>query len=163
MLNWQVCLSLKVKLAKLILWLQPDSSRRRSQNQEGAGLHWLQVNQMLITEETGNYVACTYSNEELEKPRKQEVTLTLPVVPFCFLWASLGWQTFVFAFFCRPHLQRIHLYTIKCCLILSAFRKKYFRKQQQQKKNLNLFWIVTVHFKYQPTSAYSHLKQSMLA
>lgn len=36
-----------------------------------------------------------YSNEELEKSEKQEVTLSLPAAPLYFLWASLGSQTFV--------------------------------------------------------------------
>lgn len=63
-----------------------------------------------------------YSNEELEKSQKQEVTLALPVVFLCFLWASLGRQTFAI----------VHLHSFVCCdtclytshLILTGYIQK---------------------------------------
>lgn len=81
-----------------------------------------------------------YSNEELEKSQKQEVTLALTVVFLCFLWASLGRQTFAI----------VHLHSFVCCdtrLHTSHSISTGYIQKSKRILNMPLLWMVTLHMK----------------
>lgn len=81
-----------------------------------------------------------YSNEELEKSQKQEVTLALTVVFLCFLWASLGRQTFAI----------VHLHPFVCCDTCLHTKHLIWTGYIQKSKrilNMPLSWMVTLRMK----------------